>query len=1072
MSKKIIFLLVAVFIIIISLITYIILSTDSDNSKNSYDYSKEKESVSQVQRGVLDRRSALNVGDDEEIEQEFLDTEVDENILTNSGIAKSKKEISKGKFEKTDFDLDGDDQSGEDGRSVGYDTQPVYPSGYGDTAANVDFSKARAKAKQEIADDRKSVSSNGASGGGGSGGGGSGSNVNPVTVIGGGIGGISAGRGSDYNFNKNLNLGDTSSDSSRSKNYHGNIESSSLTPDISSSSANSSFDVSLSSNFTSNSSSFEIDSSSNDSSFRINSSSVDSSLKSSSFSFESSDDSSSSKSSSSSSKKSSSSSSFVASSVGSSSSATTAKKGFVIPQPILPAGNNPDNVYEWFYNYRLDEKNFSPKSDIFVERFNNKTTVRFESGCTWDNKGCVAKAWVHKGYTSVAIGFRTDVPTIAVVDYGESVNDLNQTSEQYEDSWYYNHLVYLKGLKENTTYYYRIRVMDENKNVTQSNIDNFKTRTITNDVTRVPDDLTDKTLPYKLLKKGKYVLTQDITSRTIGILLGNTGDIEIDLDGHTIIYDNGKPDVIATSWDGYAYNNEATAGIRAQMWNAKNFKIFNGTIKQGKNGGTGIIGVGFNPIFLSHSGSDSTIAGVTADWYGDSIHGMAVNTSNVYHNVLYDRGHVIDNRHQQIKAIVGPSTENNNEIAYNSLRRFRQGGINGGKFIHHNELYTDSFTTNSFSIANPADSKVTYNKVFGLGYLPIGVGNGGANSYVANNLIYLHCYAPTRRFNEYDRDSTVAGIRYTNYGSNPASNQVYEGNTIILKGKNGCTQARGLWISNSMADDNNIIRNNIVKVEAMPGNLVKPCTTPPNCFYNSNVNAAFTAVTLSGGDEGATDGGLLISPSEAAASEVVPSPVIFEDNHFLGNVNLITLGEGYGIGGSMWFYRTKLEKINHDDSNFTPVRLGFWCWNTFNNRMIDTDYANYGISEANMTPYFMGGTGNMVIHYGKSKELTIRNKLGHALADSDVTITLSDGFSQTYKTDASGKVKVDVLTVKHNKTGSCIDGKCTMSCHGGNCTTAPYFCIPEKTVYTKYTIRSGNLSKVVDLNSVSDITLE
>jgi hypothetical protein len=669
------------------------------------------------------------------------------------------------------------------------------------------------------------------------------------------------------------------------------------------------------------------------------------------------------------------------------------------------------------------------------------------------------------------------VPTVAVVDYGEQFNKLDKISEQYDDTYYFNHLIYLKNLKENTTYYYRYRALDRKGKVITSSVKSFKTKSFSDSgVIKVPDDLQQKQAPYKLAceQNKKYVLTQDIIAQTQGILLSGH-NCNFDLDGHTIIYDEGKPKVISTSWSDYAYNNETTAGIKAELWNYTNYVIRNGIIKQGKNGGSGIGGTGFNPIALQHSGGLSDIQGVTLEFYGNSINGVIQTNGKIFsHNVLYDKGWAIDDRHAQIKAVSDFKTCNKQdtvcaEVAYNSLRRFRQSGFAGaeGSNIHHNELYMDSFATNSFGIGNASNSKSEYNKIFGLGYAPNGLGNGGEGCIVSNNLIYINCYAPERRTDqngndEYGRDSAISGIRYTNYGSNPASNQIYENNTIVLKAYNGCSQARGLWISNGTDDMNNIIRNNTIKVEAMPGNLKSG--TPPDDYYNNNVNWVLSPITGTGPtdlDIFTDDGsGILTAPiypseSNRIYNDNIPSPIIFSNNHLIGNVQLITLGEGYGILGNAWFYNTKLERINHDDSFFAPIRLGFWCWNTFGNRMVDNILLG-NMTENDLTPRFLGGAGYMDIRYGVSKQISVFDENGESLKNAELHIKFPDGYFDKVTTDNNGRVNIDWLQIKQVKAGSCQDGTCGVGCGEGSGHSGTFQGTPTKIEYSELTIGTAD----------------
>jgi hypothetical protein len=477
----------------------------------------------------------------------------------------------------------------------------------------------------------------------------------------------------------------------------------------------------------------------------------------------------------------------------------------------------------------------------------------------------------------------------------------------------------------------------------------------------------------------------------------------LDLDGHTIVYDDGEPKVLAPGGLDYAYNEESTFGIRTGLWNFTNVKVLNGIIKQGRNGGAGHVGDGFNPLYLYHMGNTyNEVAGITVDYYGENVCGMVAGNGHTHHNVLYDRGTAIDDRHGGIRAI-STGSKPENDISFNSLRRFRHRGIAGcGKF-DHNELYSDSFATNSFILALGNDTQATNNKVFGMGYNPLGFGWGN-NLRVANNFVYLRGYSPTQRFDEYARNSAVAGMRVTNYDGSLFENMLFEDNVIVLKAEDGCTGACGFWTENNEHDHNLVYRRNIVKVEAMPGNNNNPQEGNTGRYYNDDVNYALTALALCGG------------PGDGSESR--PSPILFEDNHFIGNVNLITLGHGYGIGNSAWIYRTKLEKIEHDSEFFRPVRLGFWFWNTLNNRMIDSEYI--GFDESEMTPYFYGSTGKMEMQYGTSKTLTLTKAGGSPLANKEFTLSTPEDqdYAQTIRTNAAGQATFDLLSVRHFKFGN------------------------------------------------------
>ena len=642
---------------------------------------------------------------------------------------------------------------------------------------------------------------------------------------------------------------------------------------------------------------------------------------------------------------------------------------------------NPKNDDEYFLNYRLEQ--FAPSTEPFIrETFGDVLSLE------------PAGFWEHPSYTSFAVGFATNLPAISAIEYGEttSYGQMTETS----DSYYYRHLHYVRGLKPGVTYHYRIRVQDYDGVEIASGDYTLTLPEIPDNAIRIPEDMQGAP-PYNLTQGNSlYVLTRDLTVPTLAINI-KAHNVTLDLDGHTIIYDNDRPAVTGSWWNDYAYNEEASFGIRAGLWNFTNTKIFNGVVKQGKNGGMGYIGIGFNPVFLNHMGAGSynEIAGVTVDYYGNSVGGMVAGDGKVHHNVIIDRGTVIDNRHQGIKALdTGSSTAN--EVAWNSVRRFRQQGIYSSGNIHDNELYSDSFDTNSFLIGPREGASVSNNKLFGMGYNPHGIGWAN-NLTVRNNFIYLRGFAPTLRSTEYDRKSAISGLRTTNYDNTNYSNMLYEDNVIVLKAEDGCTQARGIWTTNATNDRQLIYRRNTVKVEALPGNI----TSDDDYFYNGNVNNAVTALTLSGSDEE-------LLPGNAN----IPQPIIFEDNRFIGNVNLITLGEGYGIASSVWMYRTKFEKLDHDNEYFRPVRLGFWYWNTLNNRLIDTETVNISVDE--MTPHFYGNEGYMEISYGQSYNLTLTAD-SQPLRNTTVNISIDGTRTFNETTNNNGILRFDLLTVQHLK---------------------------------------------------------
>jgi hypothetical protein len=661
-----------------------------------------------------------------------------------------------------------------------------------------------------------------------------------------------------------------------------------------------------------------------------------------------------------------------------------AASGYLVqPQPYAAP---PVNTYEWFFNYRLE--NFSPKTEpLLKERLGGKLGVKR------------ASLWEYSSYNSHAVGFAVSLPAISVVEYGETAAYGNHTDTS--ESYYFNHLLYLQNLREGTTYHYRIIVRDEDGNSVALPDRTFTTKTFAGEVKLYQGDFTHTVdgggvrSGLWIVSPGVYVLMEDIVSDGLGINV-KAHDVTIDLNGHTLVYDNGVNSFNATE---NGYNESASYGIRAGLWNFNNIDVYNGVIKQGGTGSPGR-----EPLFLNHMGAavENEIAGLTVDYYGDSASGMRTGRGSVHHNLLYDRGTVIEDRHAAVRALLADG--DSSEAAYNSLRRFRQRGIDGAALVRDNELYCDSFATNSFALGAGDNAVITNNKVFGMGDSPIGIGWGN-NIRVADNFIYMWGYSPTKRFDEYERKSSIAGMRVTNYNNDVFENMLFEGNIIVLKASDRCSLARGIWTTNGVQDRNILYRHNTVKVEAMPDNY-RPNGTFP-MYYNDDVNNAVAAVSVQRG---------------AWVTEAIPDALVFEDNRLISNVNHIVIGEGYGISSGVRFYRTALEKIDHDSDHgyFAPVRLGFWYWNTLANRMIDTKLA--GIAEAEMTPDFYGGAGKMEVFYGEQRAFQFLDGDERPLAYTTIAFTAGDsGMVQTQRTDSRGRAAFDILSVRHYQFGNSLE---------------------------------------------------
>ena len=566
---------------------------------------------------------------------------------------------------------------------------------------------------------------------------------------------------------------------------------------------------------------------------------------------------------------------------------------FITPSPIA----NPQTPDEEFFNYRLQF--FLPETEPLI-----KETFGAEL-CFED-----AAFWEYESYYSRAISFATNLPTLAKIEYGPDQNYGMQTEQT--ESYYYQHLFYLTGLEPGNTYHYRIKIQGSDGAFLVSKDYSFTTSPVPDEVILIPAELPDKSLPYQLTtSNAKYLLTEDIYAPNGGIVIF-ANNVELDLGGHVISYDN-EPNT-KTYDDGrgnyvhWVEDHEATYGVKGSTWNRQNQRLYNGTIVQGKNGSSGEYGSGFSPVLFYH-GANNTVAGITADYYGDNMSGIAVDDqATVHHNVVYDRGSGIDNRHQGMKAIHAGA---DSIISYNSVRRSRHFGIVAGGEKYGNEVYSDSFGPNSYLMSFQSNSLCYDNKLFGMGYNPIGIGwYSMSNSVARDNFIYLHAYAPTMRDDEYQRLSGVAGYRPQVYEDNTAraDNNLFEHNVIVCKAWPGAAYVRALWVPSDGNMKNTQIRNNIVVAETMTDEI------DVSDMYN-----CFTCLAFQG-----------------AAEQANAPEVIFADNLFRTNVNFFVSGTSYGIGFNASFYRNTFEKINHHDSQYWPYRLGFWFWDTTGHKFIDS----------------------------------------------------------------------------------------------------------------------------------------
>jgi hypothetical protein len=180
---------------------------------------------------------------------------------------------------------------------------------------------------------------------------------------------------------------------------------------------------------------------------------------------------------------------------------------------------------------------------------------------------------------------------------------------------------------------------------------------------------------------------------------------------------------------------------------------------------------------------------------------------------------------------------------------------------------------------------------------------------------------------------------------------------------------------------------------------------PDDPAVHNNVDSAITCVDING------ESGKDLRP--------LPNPNIFEDNIFMGNASLIQFGSAYGVGGSAYFYRTKLVRLPGATQHFKPIRLGYWFWSAYDNRMIDTTAEGFTFPA---TPTSHGSSAYMEVTYGVSHRAQFVSSGGDSIAGATVKMSIDDRRTGTFGTDANGFAKFDLLEEEHVQPGTGIEG--------------------------------------------------
>jgi hypothetical protein len=598
------------------------------------------------------------------------------------------------------------------------------------------------------------------------------------------------------------------------------------------------------------------------------------------------------------------------------------------------------------------------------------TYQRFGNTLSYVDSG----GWVHESETSAALSFETSLPARSYIEYGTTNSYGLRTADT--DRYYYIHLHYLKDLQPNSLYHYRLVATDERGTRVLSSDRTVQTRNIPN-VIHIPGSMGAP--PYILNQTNKtYVVTQNLVAATRAFTIKASG-ITLDLDGHDIVYDDQPALISNTTWEKYAYSEISTFGIYCYNVSG-NIKIVNGKVRQGSNNGAGDIGLGFNPVFVEQNAMPIEIAGLTLEYSGVAVDGLIARYGDilVHHNVITDRGIGILNRSQGVRALW--TFDNGAEVHHNLVRRTRHQGIVASGNVFSNEIYVDSYATNGFAIDPWAAIQIYDNKIFGSGYHVVGIG-WESKIKVYGNFINLLAVAPTTRSVEYEADSSVIGIRLTQYDGDTKLfvDNLYQGNTIIVKGREGALNVRGVQISSDPYVRNLVFSDNTVKAETLDLQ-----TERASCVVAQGI--------------------------QDRASQL--APVFYRNNTFIANNNHLRFGDSYASGGNHRFEHCRFIKIGND-ARFRTIVIGFWIWDTFGNRIIDPVLEG----GADLQNPLLEGTGKCDFSVGHFLQIAAKDTSGALIPLAAVEVYDNTGMTAATTTDGGGSAALELLEYTFSNSG-------------------------------------------------------
>lgn len=601
----------------------------------------------------------------------------------------------------------------------------------------------------------------------------------------------------------------------------------------------------------------------------------------------------------------------------------------------ITANTAPDEVYKTFNRFCL--AHFRAGHEALIQEVFGKQLRHRPGG-----------DWIHVSQRSAAIGFESSHPALSHVEYGLDRNYGQQSAPRERP--FSIHLHYLSDLQPDTVYHYRPVLIDDAGNAVHGPDATFQTKAA-DSMIPFPGDQTEA--PYVINQSGTYCLTQDLNCEQTAIII-EADDVVLDLGGHTVQYANKKAEKGHFEDKWMSYVRKGFFGIKAI--GHKNIRILNGKILQGAASNRGNNeSAGFNPLYLRDLGHVE-LAGLEVDYHTPQCAGIRNRAANgpyqIHHNLIRDRGTKMHNRHGSGCAsidFIGAKEGYSVIYHHNLVARTRQNGLRGSPIqSYRNEIYVDSWATNSFAVSIAAGHILRENKIYATGYHAIAVPWGDGITVRDNFILMQGINTGKKRWWEgFGDQNSMNGLRHTQWGKNKSesTDSLYEHNIVCINGRHGA-QIRGVEFFSDTYIQGLTLKDSIIKVIAQ----------------DEQTNKA-TCVATHGNPR----------------REDTQNPVYYKNNTFISNINIIRIGDDYGKGSHHHFFDNTFKRLGDHPDFSTFTAMGTYV-SRFH-RFVDTRFGPGTAADDVDWTKTKAGSRNYDIEW----TLTIKAAAGDAVTITDAT---------------------------------------------------------------------------------------